>query len=104
MYPFYEKLVKWSKDRRPGSSNVCIHKGLVPAVGGAAVPASARLLPRRRRRQGGEGLAAAQFHHLPLGVPLGRPGGTAEHAWEQLQRTGRIEWVTDLADIPRSSA
>ncbi len=27
-------------------------------------------------------------------------GGTAEQAWEQLNRTGRIEWVSDLAEIP----
>jgi len=29
MYPFYEKLVKWSKDR-PSMANVFIHKGLFP--------------------------------------------------------------------------
>ena len=23
-----------------------------------------------------------------------------EQAWEQLERTGRVEWVSDLADIP----
>ena len=27
-------------------------------------------------------------------------GGTAEMAWEQLNRTGRMEWVNDLAEIP----
>jgi uncharacterized protein len=27
-------------------------------------------------------------------------GGTAEMAYEQLNRTGRVEWVNDLADIP----
>jgi hypothetical protein len=27
-------------------------------------------------------------------------GGTVEQAWEQLQRTGRVEWVSDLAEIP----
>jgi predicted TIM-barrel fold metal-dependent hydrolase len=25
---------------------------------------------------------------------------TAQQGWEQVERTGRIEWVTDLADIP----
>ncbi len=29
MYPFYERLVKWSKDTS-GLVNVCIHKGLFP--------------------------------------------------------------------------
>src|ERR1700716_3346646 len=35
VYPFYEKLVKWSKQYpdRPGLKNVCVHKGLFsPAV------------------------------------------------------------------------
>jgi len=27
-------------------------------------------------------------------------GGKAEDAWTQFEKTGRIEWVTDLADIP----
>jgi uncharacterized protein len=29
------------------------------------------------------------------------PGGTASAAWDQLQRTGRVDWVTDLAEIPQ---
>ena len=44
-------------------------------------------------------MAAVEFHHLSLGLALGR-GGTAEQAWEQFERTGRIEWVSDLAEIP----
>ena len=31
---------------------------------------------------------------------VGGPGATAGAAWDQLQRTGRVDWVTDLADIP----
>ncbi len=27
-------------------------------------------------------------------------GGRAEDAWAQFERTGRIDWVTDLAEIP----
>jgi predicted TIM-barrel fold metal-dependent hydrolase len=27
-------------------------------------------------------------------------GGRAEDAWQQFERTGRIDWVTDLAEIP----
>jgi hypothetical protein len=27
-------------------------------------------------------------------------GGKVEDAWEQFEKTGRIEWVTDLAEIP----
>ena len=74
MYPFYEKLVKAMAKYpdRPGLKNVCIHKGLFPPSVEAQFPHLARLLQRRRRRQGGEGLAAAQLRHLPLGLPLGR--------------------------------
>lgn len=31
MYPFYERLVKWSKDH-PSIVNLCIHKGLFPPL------------------------------------------------------------------------
>jgi predicted TIM-barrel fold metal-dependent hydrolase len=31
---------------------------------------------------------------------VGGPDAKAENAWAQLQRTGRVEWVSDLADIP----
>ena len=48
----------------------------VPAVGRETVSASAPILRRSRRRQGGEGLAAAQLHHLPrrLSLPRRRHG------------------------------
>ena len=83
MYPFYERLVKWSKDM-PSMVNVCIHKGLFPPSVEQAVSASGRLQPCRRRRQGGQRLAAAQFHHLSLRLPLGRRryGGTGVGATE----------------------
>ena len=64
--------VREVRQGRPGQR---LHpQGPVPAVGGEAVPASARLLRRARRGQGGQGLAAAQLHHLSLGVPLPRRG------------------------------
>src|SRR4029450_4756856 len=71
-------------------------------------PSPPRLLRRAGRGQGGQGLAAAQLHHLPLGLPLRgrRQGGgglgpvRGEDAWAQFEKTGRVEWVTDLAEIP----
>ena len=58
---------------RPPRPEERLHpQGPVPAVGRAAVPAPCRLLQRGRRRPGGQGLAAAQLRHLPLGLPLGR--------------------------------
>ncbi len=44
-------------------------QGAVRTVDREAVSAFARVLLRRRRRASREGLAAAQFHHLPLGLP-----------------------------------
>ena len=106
MYPFYEKLVKaMAKYPIALASRTSASTRAVPAVGRAAVPAPARLLQRDRRRQGGEGLAAAQLRHLPLGVPLGR--GPGRHGRERMGPAaahGRVDWVTDLAEIPRSTA
>jgi uncharacterized protein len=50
-----------------GVKNICVHKGLFAP--GIAVPPPARLRRCGRRRPGGEGLAATQLHHLPLGLP-----------------------------------
>jgi uncharacterized protein len=61
-YKGYELAVKY------GIKNICVHKGLFPEA-----TASARLRRRQRRRQGGEGLAATQLHHLSRGLsPRGR--------------------------------
>ena len=62
--------VREVRQGRPGQR---VHpQGPVPAVGGEAVSAPAGLLRRARRGQGRQGLAAAQLHHLSLGVPLPR--------------------------------
>ena len=75
-------------------------QGPVPGLGRAAVPASAELLRRARRGQGGEGLAAAQLRHLPLRLSprrrRHRRAGLAE-----FEQTGRVSWVSDLAEIPQ---
>ena len=64
-------------------------QGPVPRLGREAVPAPARLLRRARRRQGGEGLAAAQFRHLSLGLS----------PFRRRQRGQRLDRVR--ADRPR---
>ena len=61
-YKGYELMVK-------ARNQECLRpQGAVRAVDREAVPASARLLRRRRRGQGREGLAAAQLRHLSLGL------------------------------------
>ena len=47
-------------------------QGPVRAGGRREIPAPAALCRCQRHRQGGEGLAAAQFPRLPLGLSLGR--------------------------------
>jgi hypothetical protein len=104
MYPFYERLVKWSKQYpdRPGLKNVCVHKGLFP-------PSVERDFPHLVGycHVGDVGKAAKDWPQLNFIVYhsayrwVGGPDATAENAWAQLQRTGRVDWVTDLAEIPQ---
>jgi predicted TIM-barrel fold metal-dependent hydrolase len=100
MYPFYERLVKWSKEK-PSLKNVCIHKGLFP-------PSVERQFPHLLGYcdVGDVGQAAKDWPQLNFVIYhsayrwVAGPGGTAAAAWDQLQRQGRVDWVSDLADIP----
>jgi predicted TIM-barrel fold metal-dependent hydrolase len=98
MYPFYEKLVKWSKEK-PGLKNVCIHKGLFP-------PSVEKQFPHLLdySHVGDVGKAAKDWPQLNFVIyhSAYRWGGASnvEQAWAQLERTGRVEWVNDLAEIP----
>ncbi len=93
LYPFYEKLVK------AGMVNVCIHKGLFPPQVETDFP---HLLGYSNVADVGK--AAKDWPQLNFIIYHSAyrfaGGGTVEQAWEQLQRTGRIEWVNDLAEIP----
>ena len=91
-YKGYEKMVK------AGIKNVCVHKGLFPPGIEKQYPQSARLRRCRRCRSGGEGLAATQFRDLSLGLSPCR--GDPKQALAEFERTGRISWTSDLADIP----
>jgi predicted TIM-barrel fold metal-dependent hydrolase len=100
MYPFYERLVKWSKDK-PSLKNVCIHKGLFPPSVEQQFP---HLLGYCNVNDVGK--AAKDWPQLNFVIYhsayrwVAGPGGTAQNAWDQAQRTGRVDWVTDLAEIP----
>jgi hypothetical protein len=103
MYPFYEKLVSFTKKHpdRPGLKNVCIHKGLFPPSVEQQFP---HLLGYCNVNDVGK--AAKDWPQLNFVIYhsayrwVAGPGGTAENAWAQLQRSGRVDWVTDLAEIP----
>ncbi|MGZ5145927.1 MAG: hypothetical protein ACXWCP_20485 [Burkholderiales bacterium] len=70
----------------------------VPTRDQRKIPEPAAVRGRSGRRQSGKRLAAAEFHRLSLGFPL--YGGAYKVGMEQFDKTGRIEWVTDLAEIP----
>jgi predicted TIM-barrel fold metal-dependent hydrolase len=103
MYPFYEKLVSFTKKHpdRPGLKNVCIHKGLF-------TPSVEQQFPHLVGycNVNDVGKAAKDWPQLNFIIYhsayrwVGGPDAKAENAWAQLQRTGRVEWVSDLADIP----
>jgi uncharacterized protein len=90
VYPAYEKFLK------AGLVNVCVHKGLFP-------PRVEREFPHLLEYCD-VGKAARDWPQLNFIIYHGgyrwAGGGTAKDAWAQFKRTGRIEWVTDLAEIP----
>ena len=102
LYPFYERLVKAMQKHpdRAGLKNVCIHKGLFP-------PAVEQRFPHLLDycHVGDVGRAAKDWPQLNFVIYhsayrwAGGPGG-AQGAWEQVEKIGRVDWVSDLAEIP----
>jgi uncharacterized protein len=93
VYPFYEKILKAGYDK------VCIHKGLFPPSVEQQFP---HLLAHSDVRDVGK--AARDWPKLTFIIYHGgyrfAAGGRVEDAWAQFENTGRIEWVTDLAEVP----
>jgi hypothetical protein len=93
VYPAYEKFLK------AGIRNVCIHKGLFPPSVEKQFP---HLLQYSDVRDVGK--AAKDWPQLNFIIYHGgyrwSGGGAVQDAWTQFEKTGRIEWVTDLAEIP----
>lgn len=91
-YKAYEKLEK------AGLVNVCVHKGLFPPSVEKRFP---HLLPYSDVRDVGQ--AAKDWPQLNFIIYHSGyrfvGGGTPEEAWAQFEATGRVEWVTDLAEI-----
>jgi predicted TIM-barrel fold metal-dependent hydrolase len=97
MYPFYEKLVKASRTK-PSLANVCIHKGLFP-------PSVTRQFPHLLKYADVSDVAKAakdwpQLNFIIYHSAFRYTGGAFMDGWEQFEKTGRIDWVTDLAEIP----
>jgi uncharacterized protein len=98
-YLGYEKFV------RAGIKNVCVHKGLFP-------PSAERMFPNLRGYVdvSDVGQAAKDWPQLNFIIYhsgyryVGGAGGeltrNPEDALAEFERTGRIAWVSDLADVP----
>jgi predicted TIM-barrel fold metal-dependent hydrolase len=93
VYPAYEKFDK------AGIRHVCIHKGLFP-------PSLAKKMPHLEKSASvaDVGKAAKDWPQLNFLIYHAAyrhtAGGTAEEALAEFDRTGRVSWVTDLAEIP----
>jgi predicted TIM-barrel fold metal-dependent hydrolase len=97
LYPFYERLVKWSKTT-PSLANVCIHKGLFP-------PSTTKQFPNLLKHAMVDDVAKAakDFPQLNFIIYHGGfryTGGAWNVGWEQFEKSGRVDWVTDLSEVP----
>ncbi len=96
-----EKLVypAYAKFQKAGLKNVCVHKGLFP-------PSVEKQFPHLLEYSavGDVGKAAKDWPQMNFIIYHGgyrfAGGGTVEEAWAQFEKTGRIEWITDLSEIP----
>jgi predicted TIM-barrel fold metal-dependent hydrolase len=93
VYPFYERC------QNAGIVNICVHKGLFPPSIEQKFP---HLLAHSDVRDVGK--AAKDWPQLNFiiyhsGYRFGGGGGP-EEGWAQFEQTGRVEWVSDLAEIP----
>jgi predicted TIM-barrel fold metal-dependent hydrolase len=94
VYPFYEKIVK------AGYDIVCVHKGLYP-------PSTEQRFPNLTGYATVDdvGKAAKDWPQIRFVIYhsafrwTGAPGAATD-GYAQFEKTGRVEWTSDLADIP----
>jgi uncharacterized protein len=91
-YKGYERMLK------AGVRNVCVHKGLFP-------PALDQKFPKLRPYADVSDVAAAakdwpQLNFIIYHSGYRHVGGDPQAALAEFERTGRLSWVTDLAEIP----
>jgi predicted TIM-barrel fold metal-dependent hydrolase len=93
LYPFYEKV------QRAGLRNICIHKGLFPPSVEQQYPHLREYCDVRDVGKAARDWPGLNFiiYHSGYRFP---GGGTPEDALRQFDATGRIEWVSELAEIP----
>ena len=93
LYPFYEKILK------AGVNIVCVHKGLYPPSTEQQYP---HLTPHARVDDVGK--AAKDWPEINFVIYHSAyrwaGGANAGTGLKQFDETGRVEWTSDLADIP----
>lgn len=92
MYPAYERMVK------AGVRNFCIHKGLLPAEADVLMPGAepfARVDDLGQAARDWPQLNFVIYHAAYRTIPQ-----PTEAELERFEATGRIDWVSDLAEIP----
>jgi len=92
VYPFYEKITN------AGYDIVCVHKGLY-------APSVEQQFPNLTSYAAVDdvGKAAKDWPNIRFVIYHSAyrwVGGKPEDAWAQFEKTGRLEWTSDLADIP----
>jgi predicted TIM-barrel fold metal-dependent hydrolase len=93
VYPFYEKCVK------SGITTVCVHKGLMPADYEKSWPEvwkNATVWDLGKAAKDWPQINFVIYHSAYRFAG----GGRAEQGLAQFEQTGRVEWVSDLAEIP----
>lgn len=93
VYPFYEKILK------AGIKTVCIHKGLMPADYATSWEGLWEYATVWDVGQAAKDWPEINFviYHSGLRPFIELPDATLK----QFEDTGRIDWVTDLAEIPK---
>jgi predicted TIM-barrel fold metal-dependent hydrolase len=93
VYPFYEKIIK------AGIKTVCIHKGLMPADYETSWPGLWEYATVSDLGRAAADWPEINFviYHSALRPFIEVPDATLR----QFEDSGRIDWVTDLAEIPQ---
>lgn len=94
LYPFYEKLL------RAGHDIVCVHKGLFPPAVEANFPHLLQYAKVEDVGRAAQAFPQMRFVIYHSAYRFAGGGGTAEEALAQFERSGRVDWTSDLAEIP----
>jgi len=93
VYPAYDKFVK------AGIKNVCVHKGLFPPSVEKQFPHLLEYSDVRDVGKAAKDWPQLNFIIYHSGWRWTGPNAPKD-AWAHFEKTGRVEWITDLSEIP----